>query len=93
MTGPSVTEEQKAEGNDIGPFYRGMALIVLAGDMVMLGFQAKDHHKFDLPDVAVQLIVLFLEVMLLRPKKFDNLVKNVADRLPNSISKFTKPTE
>jgi hypothetical protein len=43
--------------------------------------------------VAVQLIVLFLEVMLLRPKKFDNLVKNVADRLPNSISKFTKTPE
>jgi hypothetical protein len=89
-TGPTVTEEQKIEGNDIGPFYRLMGAIVLVGAMVMVGFQVKDKHAFSWPDVALWVIILFLEVMLLRPKKFDNSVKTLADKLPNFISSYTK---
>lgn len=67
---------------DIGPFFKGLATILLIGDIGILLIQASNKHQFGLSDAVIQFIVLMLFVLLLRPDNFGEMIKDIAAKLP-----------
>lgn len=81
-TGPATTAEWRAVNENIGPVFKFAGLLLLIGDLVLVGLDLKNGKALGWPDVALHLGLALAALLLIRPPGFDNLVKTLADRLP-----------
>jgi hypothetical protein len=77
--------------NDIGPFYKGVGFFCIFSAVGLVVIQHLMGHPLEWLDVAIVGILVLASIALIRPDKFDNLIKNIADALP--FVKYTKPKE
>lgn len=68
--------------DDIGPFYKMLAVFLTVAAVILLVINAMSHHTNSWIDVALLGVVAVFVLALIRPKKFDGLVKTIADSLP-----------
>lgn len=86
-----MTAPKPEPQDDIGPFYKALGGIALLGALVMGVFQVRAGRPIAWPDVVLYGIVAIVVLALIRPRKFDSVIKTMADKLP--FTKYQKPPE
>lgn len=68
--------------DDIGPFYKTLGAISLIGAVILILFETHTRQGVSTLGVIRFAILLLVCLALIRPGKFDELVKTIADKLP-----------
>lgn len=79
-----------APQDDIGPFYKWYAAFFGGGLIILLVVHAVKGTTNTYMVLGELAGIGMLVLGLVRPDKFDNVVKNIADWLPSKIMKYTK---
>lgn len=75
------SKDVSAEDN-IGPFYKVLGGISLIGAIVLILLETHTHQGVSTLGVIRFGILLLVCLALIRPSKFDEIVKTIADKLP-----------
>jgi hypothetical protein len=81
MTPPVAPED------DIGPYYKFIGFIALIA-AIGLAFIHSMHGSMGWIDAIIVFILVMVCLALIRPTKFDNVIKTIADWLP--FTRYTK---
>lgn len=68
--------------DDIGPFYEALGAVALIGAMGLAFLHAYRLHSLTWIDAAIIGLLVFTSIALIRPSKFDLVVKQIAGWLP-----------
>jgi hypothetical protein len=79
--------------DDIGPFYKTLGAISLIGAVVLILFETHTRQGVSTLGVIRFAILLLVCLALIRPRKFDEVVKTIADKLPIFSFRKTDGTE
>ena len=67
---------------DIGPFYKFLAILFGLGGFSVLLLHSGQEGGFSWIDFSIFLVIVMFVILLIRPDKFDNLIKSIADKIP-----------
>lgn len=77
-----MPETKPLPEDDIGPFYKTLGAISLIGGLVLILLETHHHQGVSALSVIRFGILLLVCLALIRPGKFDEIVKTIADKLP-----------
>lgn len=80
--GPKQVAEPLLPQDDIGPFYEVLGALTLIGAMALAFLHAWRVHSLTWIDAAIIGLLVFASIALIRPTKFDLIVKQIAGWLP-----------
>lgn len=75
--GPTLPPE-----DDIGPFYKILGALALIGGLVLIILETHTHQGVSTLGIIRFGILMLVCLALIRPNKFDEVVKSLADKLP-----------
>lgn len=91
IEGPATTAGWRQQHEDIGPFYKFLAFLAFLVFAGIATGQVIRGHPITAADIALYVLIFFLIMLLVRPDKFDNAIKTIADWMP--FVKYKKPTD
>lgn len=68
--------------DDIGPFYKTIGAICLFAGIGLAFYHEYHDRVFGWVDACIVGVLVIASIALIRPDKFDAVVKTIADRLP-----------
>lgn len=77
-----MTPHRRDPATDIGPYYKGIGLLVLLGTFALLGIKSWRGDPFTWIDFGLAALGLLALLALIRPVAFDAVVRRLAAWMP-----------
>ncbi len=84
-----MTPHRRDPSSDIGPYYKGIGLLVLLGTFGFLGIRVWRGEPFSWVDFGMAAMAFLAVLALIRPAAFDVVVRRLAAWLP--WTKYQEP--